>query len=207
MDSPNVFDIVRRTYRYWYDDGFAEMGSGMLFLATGLALQAWSTARTGMVDPLWLVAGVFLFTIGGVLLTPVVIGALKQRVTYSRTGYVGYRQRKPARRSRLYHLLALGVWVLFLLLPPWFSQMALVEGLILATVLFGIGWRIRIARFFVLGAICALLGILLATQELGDLRGTSLMFSGAGLALLISGAAVFGRYLRRNPRPVGGEHE
>src|SRR5262245_28158908 len=82
--------MVRKTRRYWYDDGFVEIGTGILLtlVALWLALRNiipresdWYPIATTGLPLLIMGAG-----IGGVVL----IRRLKERITYPRTGYVSF---------------------------------------------------------------------------------------------------------------------
>ena len=103
--------VARRTRRYWYEDGFAELASGGLMLLAGIGLAAayrifaglgrWvagSHGRAGMVVLVVVIAAQALALIIGRAMRGE-IQAAKERVTYPRTGYVAYRQPRPKQRS------------------------------------------------------------------------------------------------------------
>jgi hypothetical protein len=52
-----IDDVVKQTYRYYYEDGLVEMAVGLLFIATGLVLFAWQGIGSSPLVTLLLVAG------------------------------------------------------------------------------------------------------------------------------------------------------
>lgn len=89
MDTEQRIDrVIRRTQRYWYEDGLTEIGLGALYLGIGLIAAAQVVLPPG---PLVLAISVLglpvLFLAGGWALKRG-IAAAKEQVTYPRTGYV-----------------------------------------------------------------------------------------------------------------------
>ena len=92
-----VEKIQRRTYRYWYEDGLADLGAGWVFALLGILFLLQALAPAG---PLAGISAILLplVVIGGGLLARWAIAGLKARITYPRTGYVSYRQPTGRRR-------------------------------------------------------------------------------------------------------------
>ncbi len=113
----NEIDKIQlTTYRYWYEDGLADLGAGWVFALLGILFLLQALAPAG---PLAGMSAILLplVVIGGVLTAGWAIAGLKARITYPRTGYVSYPQ--PTRRRRwLTALLALGMAVLVAFSPP-----------------------------------------------------------------------------------------
>jgi len=193
-------EVMQRTSRYFYADGLVELAVGGLFLAIGVVLEVWARIALGSPLVLAITLGLILLIIGGGLAINRAIGSIKERVTYPRTGYVSYHQRKPSRSRWLIAAAALGLAILGgLVLPEWFSKMALAEGLLLLVVLGYMGYRVGVRRFFLVGIIAALLGLGAALLIPEDLQGSSVTFGGTGIALLLSGALTLRAYLQAHP--------
>jgi len=89
-------EMVRRTYRYFYDDGLAETVTGLLFILVALVLFGWgSLGEAPWVTPVVLASSGLLLVASPILMTRA-IRAVKARVTFPRTGYVAYRSRELA---------------------------------------------------------------------------------------------------------------
>ncbi len=196
----NLDGIIRRTRGYFYQDGLVEMLLGVFFLIIGLLFQLWVTLQSGSLWNLFMAAGLPVLVIGGVVYTQVAIRHLKERVTYPRTGFASYVKKQPARIRWLLSAAPLVLVILSILMPRWFSEMAWFEGALLGFVLFVIGAQIGLWRFYLLGGLIFLIGLVADAITSGDLPGSALTFSGSGLVLLISGAITFHRYLRHHPR-------
>jgi membrane associated rhomboid family serine protease len=62
--------------------------------------------------------------------------------------------------------------------------------------------KVGLARFFVLAAASALIGLALTAAGIDDLKGIALFYLLFGAASAVSGLAALFAYLRRNPRPA-----
>jgi hypothetical protein len=209
--ADKIDDIVKQTYRYYYEDGLVEMAVGLLFIACGLVLFAWQGIGSSPLVTLLLVVGLPAVVIGGAFLVKRLVQNLKRRVTYPRTGYVAYRRGEPT-NSRWF-LLA-GVLVLIVasfFLPDILNQMQAVVGALLAIILSILGYRLGIWRFYLLGVAALFIGIATAVFLDDELVGAALTFAASGLLLFLSGGLVFLSYLRRtgarHPAVDGGDYE
>ncbi len=102
MNTSNDIDrLMKQTQRYWYEDGFWDMGLGSFSLLAGFisAVQALAP-RDLLPGPLVDIAGPLLLIGGGFAITWM-INRLKSNVTFPRTGYVNYERRGPGRLVRL----------------------------------------------------------------------------------------------------------
>lgn len=198
QQTNNLDDLMRRPYRYFYVDGLVEMGVGSLFFIIGLFLLLMDAMQQA--SALAWVAGIGLvvLTIGGTYGVKWAIGAIKERVTYQRTGYVSYRE-QPDRGRWLVIAGALLLAVLMLALPDWGRRMAFVEGALLAIILGYLGYRVSLRRLYVIGAVAFLIGLGASYFIVDEIVGSTVTFAGTGLALLLSGGLALGTYLRNNP--------
>lgn len=193
-------DVMRRTNRYYYEDGLVETAVGLLFFVIGLALLGWLTIHSNPVLGIVMVILSILLILGGTLFVQKVIPSLKDRLVHPRTGKVVYRrveQPKQTNRWLLYAILVVLVVALFL--PERFNQMALMEGVLLGAILIYLGRRVSLNRFYWLGGAAILVGVAAVLLFSNDISGSAFTFGSTGLILLISGLLALSRYLRRHP--------
>ncbi len=197
--SNKVDEVIRRTSRYFYDDGLVELAIGGLFLVSSVMLQVWE--RVSFESPFFLVItlGLILLVIVGGVAIKRVIGSIKERVTHPRTGYVSYHQRQPHRGRWLFIAVAGILTVFGLAFPELFKKMALAEGVLLLVILGIEGYRVGARRFYLVGMIAMLLGFGAALLIPEDLLGSSVTFGGTGIALLFSGGLALRAYLQAHP--------
>ena len=225
--------VARRTRRYWYEDGFAELASGGLMLLAGFGLAAayqaflgWSAGSPDLGTRCLvavLVVGVaqVLAVVGGRAMRGG-IEAAKERVTYPRTGYVAYRQPRAKQRSlpekigllALVSLLSLvggavmgnvlGTLASSGTVPIWLLSMPMSLGAIIALVLGLLGRQMALPRFYGLAVISLLAGMVSALSSI-DFEGAMLYLVLMGALLLASGGVTLWRYARRNALPASAE--
>lgn len=198
-EKEKIDEMVRRTYRYFYEDGLSEMGVGLLFAVTGLLLLVWQGIESGSLSGAVFSVGMAVLVFGGVLLVRKVVQELKERITYPRTGYVSYRQGEPSIGRWAVIIAALLLVILGFAFPEALSSMAIAEGGLLLIIMFLLGYRSHVWRFYLAGGVALLLGIAALLWDLGDILGSSLVFGGVGLWLFVGGAITFARYLQQHP--------
>lgn len=209
--TDKIDDIVKRTYRYYYEDGLVEMAVGLMFIACGLVLFSWQGIGSSPLVTALLVVGLPAVVIGGAFVVRRLVQDVKRRVTHQRTGYVAYRRGEPA-NNRWFLLAAVLILVVAsLFLPDIFNRMQAVVGTLLAIILGFLGYRFGLRRFYLLGAATLIIGIAAAVRIEDELLATALTFAASGLLLLLSGGLTFLGYLRRtrgrHPAVDGGSYE
>jgi hypothetical protein len=80
--------IERRLKAYWFIDGLAEIGCGLLFLVLSLPYLAWSLVPEGSSSAKMASTSRDVILLVGLVCLFVVVGAAKQRSTYPRSGYI-----------------------------------------------------------------------------------------------------------------------
>ena len=204
-------DVERRVNRYWYTDGLGELIGGAMFIVLGLyfALQDFlgpDSTLSGILQ-----ASLALLLIGGAFASRRLINSLKTRLTYPRTGYVEYRANEKEKRSKfvLAFLLAFSVAALaaaFVGIFKSFDSMVAVTGFIVAMILVLLRAKSSgLIRFYVLGAISLVIGLVISTSGLSNGYALGLYYASMGVCFLLSGGLTLTRYLHENPMPAEGQ--
>lgn len=199
--NPGLDEINRRTLRYWYIDGLAEMAVGGVFLLLGLFFLFTDLVPSGIFKAI-LGAVIFpIFLIGSMYLGGKLVAKVKSRLTYPRTGFVAYRRKRSKRGTIL--MAAIAVIVMLLLGAAAdssltdFGWMALMDGLILGIISLYIGKGL--VRFYLLSGASFAAGILFAFLGLNDYLGHGSFYTTMGLLFIVSGGVTLVDYLRQHP--------
>jgi hypothetical protein len=208
MMKNDIDKVIQRTHRYWYEDGLNEIAAGGMFVLCGLfLLMMYSVPSGSLLAPVLAVAFIILVAFGGLFISRAV-KAIKNRVTYPRTGYVSYRRPESNRRRRIIAAsLGIGIGVLGIVLsiadaPTWLMSMPMVQGLIIGAALLYIGRRLGLTRFYALAFISALIGVVVALNGFDDALGSAAYFGEMGLVLTASGLFTLRAYLSQPQLPV-----
>ncbi|MFB0533351.1 MAG: hypothetical protein ACETWR_00040 [Anaerolineae bacterium] len=210
MMTNDIDKVIQRAHRYWYEDGLAEIATGWMFVLCGLFLLMMRLVRPGW--PLACIVAVTftsLVAFGGLAVSRAV-KAVKNRITYPRTGYVSYRRPESNRRRRIAAAgVGIALWVLGIVLsiagaPAWLVSMPMVEGLIIGAGLVYLGHRLGIARFYALAFLSALIGVMVALNGFDDALGSAAYFGQMGLVQTASGLFTLRTYLSQTQPPVEG---
>lgn len=198
MENPTD-RLIRRTQSYWYSDGLAEIGFTIICIILAAYFYGQATLSPDSLLFRILDIGFLLILLLGILITRKVITILKTRLTYPRTGYVSYKQPKPAQKLGSIALAIITSGILILIISLGSNNieayLPIVTGILLAAVLSLIAFSSRVFRFYLLAVISALLGSGLTLSGVGDMLGLSYYYGGMGLVVLISGLLVLRDYL------------
>ena len=213
MDKDDMQQVERRVRRYWYTDGIAEISSGGMFILLGLyfGVQGYF-GETSLVSIILQVSMVLLM-IGGIFGVRWLVNTLKARLTYPRTGFVEYRVNEKSTRTRRYIVVgvALIIAIASILLVDLIrnlDSMVLISGLLVGVIFIALRGRSSgLKRFYVLGGLAIVLGIVLAFSGLSQAYNLGLFYGLLGIATIISGGLVMRRYLHENPLPMEADNE
>ena len=207
MMKNDIDKVIQRTHRYWYEDGLNEIATGCMFVSCGLFLLMMHSVPPGsLLAPVLAVSFTILVAFGGLFVSRAV-KAIKNRVTFPRTGYVSYRRPESNRRRRLIVAgLGIALGMLCIVLSKvhalaWLVSMPMVEGLIVGGILLYIGHRLGLARFYVLAFLSALIGVVVSLNRFDDALGSAAYFGEMGLVLTASGLFTLRAYLSQ-PQPL-----
>ena len=192
MQDPAV-DAGRRAARYWTIDGLPELDTGFVWLCVPLYFYGVTHLPKSSPWHAVLVIGGTLALMFAIMGGAWVLGILKRRVTYPRTGYVAYQ--KPKAKAFWFPFL---IAPLLMMLPFGPTQLVLpVTGLISAIILIAVAHNQRLNRLYFLGAFLLVVGIALGVAQVDVETGFSLFFGLAGMFAIVSGAFTLRRYLER----------
>lgn len=202
---PQVEGAPRRAVGYWFDDGLAEIGGGLLFLTLAALFAVEGLAPAGALPASFSALGLPLVILGGMLVVGWAVRTVKERLTYPRTGYVAYPRPGTGRRV-LAGVIGAGVsFVLVLLLaarPSLQSALGALQAGALAIVFLALSLRTGLVRMAILGIVALGAGLEATVAGLQSSLGSALVFGAAGVAALLSGALILVHYLRTTAPPA-----
>ena len=191
---------AQRTQQYWYTDGIAELVMGGFFVLLGLYFGAQALLPEDSFLGSMLGPALLLVVVGGGMLGRRLIGKLKERLTYPRTGYVAYRQPSNRRRwltAALAFGMALLVSVLFARSPASQQWIPAISGLLIGVFWMYYAHRLEVVRLYVMAAISAIAGAAITLSGMAESIGLPLYYVVMGSLLVISGGITLWVYLRR----------
>lgn len=195
----------RRTQRYWFRDGLEEITLGIIcFLVGGQSLAA---SKASWFWPSTLIY--ILLVVAFIIFVPRIKAAVRERVTYPRSGYADRGESWRKRRAVLFAALGSVVFgVCFLtvrygdrvgLNPDRLAQwMPAVGGIGIAAVSLYVYLRHGLRRYLVVGVFAIILGVA-ASIEWPWRLATGLFVCGVGVAWLCSGSVTLWSYFRSAP--------
>ena len=160
-----IDEMIQRTRRYWYVDGLAEMGAGVVILLYAAYMIGVSLFFKGQQEILTVALGLgqpVVILVGG-LLVKRVVRHFKETLTFPRTGYVSYpRQKGSGRWQRILRtaLVAAAVGGMVALVSQGLPEnmMFLVSGAMIGLFLAYVGYSLGLTRFYVMAGLSVLLG-------------------------------------------------
>ncbi|HEX7542283.1 MAG TPA: hypothetical protein VF352_09145, partial [Anaerolineales bacterium] len=97
--TDKIADATRRTRGYWFIDGLAEIGGGILFVVLSIPYLLYSLAPEGSGMAKMASSGRDVLLLLGIVIFYIVIRVAKLRSTYPRTGYL--EDQHPGRKRIL----------------------------------------------------------------------------------------------------------
>jgi hypothetical protein len=198
--TTSIKNITRRTYQYWYNDGLTELAAGVLILLIGLINLALALLKSNTLNSTALILQP-LVLVGGYFALNTIVKPLKEHYVYPRTGYVAYR--KPdGRRLILLRVSAvvlgmvIAVTAALLLKVVREAWLPALVGVALAMFMTYLGFKLGLIRFYLLASLAILLGLATAWLQYTDLYAKAFVYSGFGLALIVSGGLTLWHYFR-----------
>jgi len=209
----NLSDVEQRIKRYWYTDGIAELTGGGILILLGLYFALQEFLGQNSIVSVILQSSLVLLMVGGAFVSRRLVNALKARLTYPRTGYVEYQVDEGNMRRKQIGVVILAMMVsalsmLFVRLFQSLNAMVAVTGLIVGLILVILRARSSgLPRFYVLGVVSVVLGLVLSVSGLPDGYSLGLFYGLMGVSFLLSGGLTLQRYLKENPLPADAERQ
>ena len=202
MNDP-IKQAERQIQRYWYVDGLSEIAAGGVILVIALyyAILGWAAPA----DPSgWLMTvGQLVVLVGSAVLARAIVQALKERITYPRTGYVALRRGSTPKRI-LIAIVAAMLAIVFALAITLANSglvghllMPIFPGLFIAYLGYTNGQR----RFYPLAIYTLVISVASTYLGLGSLFDSALYFVFFGLGWVVSGAWGLRSYLASTHPP------
>jgi hypothetical protein len=213
MENNEIKQVERRVKRYWYSDGIAELASGGIFILLAIYFGTQGFLDEGSIVSIILQVSLMLMMVGGAFGVRWLVNILKTRLTYPRTGYVEYRVNEKDAKVRRYVIagVAMIIAMASIMLVDYIrglDTMALVTGLLVGTIFIALrGKSSGLKRFYVLGGLAIVLGVVLSFSGLSQAYALGLFYGLLGIAILISGGLVLRRYLSEHPLPGEGDDD
>jgi hypothetical protein len=204
--TTSINNLTRRTYQYWYNDGLTELAAGTLILLIGLINLILALLNSSTLNQMALILQP-LVLVGGYFALNGIIKPLKERYVYPRTGYVAYRQPEGKRLLLLRGVavvlaMIIAMTAAFLLRIVKEAWLPAFVGLFLALLMTYLGFKIGLVRFIILAGFTILLGLVTAWLQLNDLYAKAFIYSGFGLALVVSGGLTLWHYFHSTQPPA-----
>ena len=205
--NKEINETIKRTKRYWYVDGFSEIGVGLLLIVIILFNHLAGMVQQPVLQIILFVVGLpVLILLGSRGLSRVVV-KLKEKYTYPRTGYVAYQGKTGSRRWKrvlLSGTLGLLVGALTSLLSgslPIIYQQGFVTVMIACAYTY-IGYSIGLKRFYWIAGTTIALGLGLILSGMAEMRFFLTFFIGQGLIWIISGVVALRQYFSSTQPPA-----
>jgi hypothetical protein len=204
----NFYEVEQRVKRYWFSDGIGELAGGGMFLLLAAYFGIPQILGENNLLSAILQSSLMLVMIGGIFVVRWLVTAFKTRLTYPRTGYVEYRVDKHValRRRTLAMAFAMVMAFLMVLLArsiQVIDSTVLVTGIVVGAVFVLLrGKSYGLQRFYFLGAISVILGVVLSFSGLSNAHALAAFYGLMGLVVMVLGGWVLFRYLRENPLPT-----
>jgi hypothetical protein len=195
-----------RARRYWYRDGLTEIPLGIVQLLLGGSDLILALAnRTSS----WFVPVNLLYTVSMIVLAVFasrIMAALRERLTYPRSGYVDYGESVRKLRIGVGMVLVTLVAAAVVLASRYAGRVGLdpsrltqwapaVCGLTTGAVGVYVTVRYGLPRFLVVGVLATILGVVVCV-EYPPMLATAIWLSAVGCAWLCSGGVALWNYLR-----------
>ena len=215
MDTENT---LNRAYAHWLKDGIFEIGLGILFTGVGALRAIIHFAGQKSAAYYWLSGGLLAFMIGVAWGGKRFGEALKERITYPRTGYMAFKPRTYNYKNIL-AILALLIFggILGGMLGILSTQpnqqkigvfVPIVMGIVGALAFTYAAQRVEVKRLYYLAAFSIGIGLVIGALGVGVVLGVSFFYLSIGLALVVSGCVALVQYLRSHePVDLNGESQ
>jgi hypothetical protein len=205
----NTIDfIIRRTQRYWYVDGLAEITVGLFVLVLSVYFLVQARIKTVSLNPVLANLGLFAVILLVLWFFRYALQAAKARLTYPRTGFVAYPSMQKSLPWQRYRITAWLVLVCISLValtlhshsnPSWSP---LLMGTVTGLTVLALSYRFRLLRFTFLACALVLIGAAVSLINPGGTLAAVMTSTADGICFIISGGVTLVHYLRSTQPPA-----
>jgi MFS family permease len=206
MINMNTQNTLNRAYAHWLKDGLFEIGGGVMLVGVGTLRAIIHFAGAGSAAYYWLSGGLFVFMFGCVWGGKRIDKALKERITYPRTGFITFKPRTYNYKSILAILVLLifagilGGVVGVLATQPNQQEIGgivpITQGIVGALAFAYAAHRLEVKRLYYLAAFSIGIGLVIGALGVGVVLGVSFFYLSIGLALIVTGSVALVQFLR-----------
>lgn len=211
----NTKNTLNRAYAHRLKDGILEIGAGILFAGVGALRALIHFAGQKSAAYYWLSAGVLLFMIGVAWGGKRFGEALKERISYPRTGFMAF---KPYNYNYKWILVlfifggVLGGVVGVLATQPNQQEIGgivpITQGIVGAIVFTYAAHRIEVKRLYYLAVFSLGIGLVIGALGVGVVLGLSFFYLSIGLTMIVTGCVALVQFLRSHePVDLNGESQ
>lgn len=201
MNEANLKKVQQRATQYWFIDGWAETGMGLMCVL--LAVYFLMIDYTHNTRAIRLILALIIF--GAAFGLRRALLQIKERSTYPRSGYVepqSWWDNKLLALGLIAFTILLNIFMLFLYLkdpqtPRW---PPLLGGVIFAVLFSALAYYYNLQRYYYLAFFCLVSGCGLAFSPLSEWGATALLSGTTSLILLAYGLLARRAYLSQNPQ-------
>jgi hypothetical protein len=213
MNTQNTLD---RAYAHWLKDGLFEIGLGILLAGVGTLRAIIHFAGEKTAAYYWLLGGLLVFMFGVAWGSKRFGEALKERITYPRTGFFAFKPRTYNYKNVLAFLALLIFGGIFggtlgiLATQPNQQEVGVFVPIVMG-IIWGLGFtyaahRIEVKRLYYLAAFFIGIGLAVGALGVGVVLGVSFFYLSIGLVLIVTGCMTLVQYLRSHePVDLNGE--
>ena len=201
----NLFKARNRAQRFWYLDGLSEIFLGIVFLLQTGWLLVMSPSYT---KSLWHVPVIVMYVLllaAFSMRAPRTMAAMRERITYPRSGYAKPDESVRRRRLGIVGLTILAVFTGALATrnagvvawdpARWVQWMPAVGGLTVGVVSVYVSMRYGLLRYLFVGLLSIVLGVVVSIEY--PMRLASVIWlAGVGCAWMCSGGVTLWNYVR-----------
>lgn len=203
MKSNNVqLDrLTKRPIQYWFEDGIGELVTGGLFFLIGINFCLQAAITSPQIKATVSLSSVIIIG-GGVILGRKLIGRIKEKIIYPRTGYVTYSKRPSKGKVAITIGSTVAVAILVILLgssTSTFDWTPIVISVICGGLMFYQAVQTGIFRLYIESALAVLIGIIIAFLGIGDMFSSGIFFIIYGLILVFGGGCALYSYFKNAP--------
>lgn len=197
-----IENIIRNTRKYWYVDGLSEIAGGLIIFVAGLTYWFVSSLENSNFKYILLMIAQPVVIIIGSLIVRKYLPKIKEKLTYPRTGYLTFRV--PPRNRRFKRALIVGltaglvaalVTMVSSKLPD--NYLPLLTSVFLLIFSIYLAYQTTVSRFYVIGFLMVILGVVISFVPFGNALPYSLFFCGVGIIWIITGVITLIGYLKK----------